>query len=100
MMAGLVESVRWRTPQSGRGGRYLLATLSDASGQYMASCYDEAHHGDLEAAAAANDVVLTGADMLWRVGEETTRIAIRSLTPLAASAEVRKGDVRISMKAP
>jgi DNA polymerase-3 subunit alpha len=100
MMAGLVESVRWRTPQSGRGGRYLLATLSDASGQYMASCYDEAIHGDLEAAAAANDVVLIGADLLWREGEETPRIAIRSLTPLAAIAKVSKGELRIVLKGP
>ena len=32
-MAGLVEAVRWRTPQNGRSTRYLLASLSDSGGQ-------------------------------------------------------------------
>ncbi|HEV2867355.1 MAG TPA: DNA polymerase III subunit alpha, partial [Allosphingosinicella sp.] len=34
-MAGLVEDVRWRT--SARGRRYMMATLSDATGQFEAT---------------------------------------------------------------
>src|SRR3546814_884042 len=39
MMAGLVESVRWRTPQSGRGGRSLIAPPPESSGQSMERRY-------------------------------------------------------------
>ena len=39
-MAALVEDARWRT--SARGRRYLMATLSDASGQFIATCFDDA----------------------------------------------------------
>ena len=34
-MAVLVEDARWRT--SARGKRYMMATVSDASGQFVAS---------------------------------------------------------------
>src|SRR5205085_2250476 len=48
-MAGLVEDVRWRT--SAKGRRYLLATCSDSSGQFIASCFDDLAGKDLEEAA-------------------------------------------------
>ena len=38
-MAGLVEDARWRT--SARGRRYMMATLSDASGQFDATVFDD-----------------------------------------------------------
>ncbi len=96
-LAGLVESVRWRTPQTGRGGRYLLATLSDGSGQYQASCFDETVQPELEMAAAAGDVVLVNAELLWREGEETPRVTIRGLTPLAALSKQSRGQLLISL---
>jgi DNA polymerase-3 subunit alpha len=96
-LAGLVESVRWRTPQTGRGGRYLLATLSDGGGQYQASCFDETVQPELEMAAAAGDVVLVNAELLWREGEETPRVTIRGLTPLAALSKLNKGQLLISL---
>ena len=39
VMAGLVEDTRWRT--SARGRRYMMATLSDASGQFEATIFDD-----------------------------------------------------------
>ncbi len=38
-MAALVEDARWRT--SARGSRYLMATISDPSGQFVATCFDD-----------------------------------------------------------
>src|SRR3546814_17208556 len=48
-MAALVEDARWRT--SARGRRYLMATLSDATGQFIATCFDDAVAAALAAAA-------------------------------------------------
>src|SRR3546814_19858663 len=39
VMAGLVEAARWRT--SARGRRYLMATLSVASGPLVATVFDD-----------------------------------------------------------
>ena len=38
-MAGLVEDTRWRT--SAKGRRYMMATLSDRSGQFVATAFDD-----------------------------------------------------------
>ena len=38
-MAGLIEGARWRV--SAKGRRYLMATISDASGQYEATVFDD-----------------------------------------------------------
>ena len=38
-MAGLVEDARWRT--SAKGRRYMMATLSDISGQFVATAFDD-----------------------------------------------------------
>ena len=39
VMAGLVEDARWRTSAEGR--RYMMATLSDSSGQFEATVFDD-----------------------------------------------------------
>ena len=39
VMAALVEEARWRT--SARGRRYMMATMSDASGQFVATVFDD-----------------------------------------------------------
>ena len=79
-MAALVEEARWRT--SARGRRYLLATLSDASGQYMASCFDDEVSAQVEAAARTGGCGLIAAELDRRPGEETPRVTIRSIRPL------------------
>ncbi|MBA4757174.1 DNA polymerase III subunit alpha [Sphingosinicella sp.] len=95
-MAGLVESVRWRTPQNGRSSRYLLASLSDSGGQYVASCFDEEVMPALEVAAATQEIVLINAELLWREGEETPRVTIRGLTPVAELSKHSRG--RLNLK--
>ena len=49
MMAGLVEGIRWRT--SAKGRRYMMATISDPSGQYEATVFDAEPSSELESAA-------------------------------------------------
>jgi DNA polymerase-3 subunit alpha len=76
-IAALIEEARWRT--SARGRRYLLANLSDSSGQFMASCFDDVASADLEAAAKAGACVLLSAELDRRAGEETPRVTVRSV---------------------
>ena len=78
-MAALVEDARWRT--SARGRRYLLANLSDSSGQFMASCFDDEVSVELEAAARAGACVLLTAELDRKPGEETPRVTVRQVQP-------------------
>ena len=90
MMAALVEDVRWRT--SARGKRYCNATLSDASGQFIAACFDEDAARALEEAAKDTACVLIGVELDRQAGEETPRIAVRRvqrLEGLAASNRLK-----------
>ncbi len=90
MMAALVEDVRWRT--SARGKRYCNATLSDASGQFIAACFDEDAARALEEAAKDTACVLISVELDRQAGEETPRIAVRRvqrLEGLAASNRMK-----------
>ncbi|KAI1690524.1 bacterial DNA polymerase III alpha subunit domain-containing protein [Ditylenchus destructor] len=48
-IAALIEDARWRT--SARGKRYLMATLSDASGTVPCTCFDDFTAKEMEDAA-------------------------------------------------
>jgi DNA polymerase-3 subunit alpha len=76
-MAGLVEEARWRT--SARGRRYLMATLSDASGQYVATVFDDDAAARVEEASRSGACVLLEVELDRRAGEEAPRVTIRSL---------------------
>ena len=79
-MAALVEEARWRT--SARGNRYLLATCSDASGQFMASSFDDDASTEMESAARSGACLLLSVEVDKRPGEETPRITVRAAKPL------------------
>ena len=79
-MAALIEGATWRT--SARGNRYMLATCSDASGQFMASSFDDAASEAMEAAARAGACLLLEVEADKRPGEETPRITVRGAKPL------------------
>src|SRR3546814_13543243 len=85
-MAALVEDARWRT--SARGRRYLMATLSDATGQFIATCFDDAVAADLEAAAKTGGCGLLTVELARRAGGEPPRVTVKhplpSTTPPAA----------------
>jgi DNA polymerase-3 subunit alpha len=77
VMAGLVEEARWRT--SARGRRYLMATLSDASGQFIATVFDDLTASQVEEAAKAGGCALLNVELDRRPGEEAPRVTIKSL---------------------
>jgi DNA polymerase-3 subunit alpha len=76
-MAGLVEDARWRT--SAKGRRYLMATCSDASGQFVATVFDDMVAAQIEEAAKAGGCGLLGVELDRRPGEEAPRVTIRSI---------------------
>jgi DNA polymerase-3 subunit alpha len=78
-MAVLVEEARYRT--SARGKRYLMAQLSDATGQFMATCFDEAVSKDLEAAAKESQCALITVELDRRPGEESPRVSVKRVQP-------------------
>ena len=87
-MAVLVEEARWRT--SARGKRYLMATLSDASGQFVATCFDDAVAADLEEAARAGGCGLATVELDRRPGEEAPRVTVKRIQPFEALASTAR----------
>ena len=83
-MAVLVEDAKWRT--SARGKRYMMATLSDASGQFVATCFDDGVTSDLEAAAQKGACGLAEVELDRREGEEAPRVTVKRLQTFDALA--------------
>jgi DNA polymerase-3 subunit alpha len=84
-MAGLVEEARWRT--SAKGRRYMMATLSDSSGQFVATAFDDDATAALEAAAKAGQCGLLSVELDRRAGDETPRVTVKRFQPLADLAK-------------
>ncbi len=91
-IAALVEAVRWR--QSRRGTRFLLIDLSDSSGQFSASCFEDGLAEILVQAAKEQQCLLLNAEMDMKAGEETPRFSIKNAQPLAGLA----GAARLKME--
>jgi DNA polymerase-3 subunit alpha len=84
-MAGLVEGVRWRV--SAKGRRYMVAALSDRSGQFEATVFDDEPAGALEAAAKSGACGLLTVELDRRAGDEAPRVTIKRFQPLEALAQ-------------
>jgi DNA polymerase-3 subunit alpha len=84
-MAGLVEEARWRT--SAKGRRYMMATLSDSSGQFLATAFDDEATAALEGAAKAGLCGLLSVELDRRAADETPRITIKRFQPLSDLAK-------------
>ena len=84
-IAGLVEEARWRT--SARGRRYLMATLSDSSGQYVATAFDDEPCAALEAAVRSGGCGLMTVELDRRPGDEAPRVTVKRFQPLDALAK-------------
>jgi DNA polymerase-3 subunit alpha len=84
-MAGLAEEARWRT--SAKGRRYMLATLSDSSGQFIATAFDDEATTALEAAAKAGQCGLLSVELDRRAGDEAPRVTIKRFQPLSDLAK-------------
>ena len=85
MMAGLVESTNWRT--SAKGRRYMMATISDASGQYVATVFDAGPSADLESAAKAGTCGLMTVELDRRPGDEVPRVTVKHFQPIDSLAK-------------
>ena len=84
-MAGLVEGVRWRV--SAKGRRYMIASLSDRSGQFEATVFDEEPTSALEAAAKSGACGLLTVELDRRSGDDVPRVTIKRFQPLDALAK-------------
>ncbi|MDO7844322.1 DNA polymerase III subunit alpha [Sphingomonas immobilis] len=97
-MAVLVEDARWRT--SAKGRRYLMATMSDPSGQFIATCFDDAVAADLEEAARNGGCGLLTVELDRRPGEETPRVSVKRIQPFEALANTTRFVMELSVDSP
>jgi DNA polymerase III subunit alpha len=58
-----------------------MATISDASGQFIGSCFDDVVSADLEEAAASGACALFTVELDRRAGEETPRVTLKRVQP-------------------
>jgi DNA polymerase-3 subunit alpha len=84
-MAVLAEGVRWRV--SARGRRYMIASLSDPSGQFEATVFDEEPSAGLEAAAKAGLCGLLSVELDRRPGDDSPRVTVKRFQPLSELAK-------------
>src|SRR3712207_3057226 len=98
MMAGLVEDARWRA--SARGGRYLMATLSDASGQFVATVFDDMVAAQVEEAAKAGGCGLLNVELDRRPGEEAPRVTIKSIQSFEKLSKRTRLQLRVEVDGP
>jgi DNA polymerase-3 subunit alpha len=84
-MAALIEETRWRT--SARGRRYMMATLSDNSGQFVATAFDEEATDALETAAKSGQCGLLSVELDRRAGDDMPRVTIKRFQPLSELAK-------------
>ena len=97
-MAALVEDARWRT--SARGKRYLMATLSDPSGQFVATCFDDDVAADLEEAARNGGCGLVTVELDRRPGEDTPRVTVKRIQPFEGLANNARFILELSVATP
>ncbi|MBY0583201.1 MAG: DNA polymerase III subunit alpha, partial [Sphingomonas sp.] len=95
-MAVLVEEARWRT--SAKGRRYLMATLSDASGQFAATCFDDHVATDLEEAARSGNCAMVTVELDRRPGEETPRVNVKRLQTFESLANTARMIMEITVE--
>jgi len=97
-MAVLVEDARWRT--SARGKRYMMATLSDQTGQFIATCFDDGVAADLEEAARDGACGLVTVELDRRPGEESPRVSIKRIQPFETLANSARFVMELSVETP
>ncbi|HJU76603.1 MAG TPA: DNA polymerase III subunit alpha, partial [Sphingomicrobium sp.] len=95
-MAVLAEGVRWRV--SARGRRYMIASLSDPSGQFEATVFDEEPSVGLEAAAKAGLCGLLTVELDRRPGDDSPRVTIKRFQPLSELA--KRSRLRMTIRVP
>ncbi|MEO6248654.1 MAG: DNA polymerase III subunit alpha [Sphingomicrobium sp.] len=94
MMAAMVEGARWAT--SARGKRYMRLIMSDPSGQFDATAFDEEPCAALEAAAKSGACGLMTVELDRRPGDDVPRVAIKRFVPLEGLA--KKSRLQLSIR--
>ena len=97
-MAVLVEEAKWRT--SARGKRYMMAQLSDPSGQFVATCFDDSVAADLEEAAKVGGCGLATVELDRRPGEDMPRVTVKRLQPFETLAAAARFVVHVVVAEP
>jgi len=92
-MAALAEGVRWRV--SARGRRYMVANLSDRSGQFEATVFDDEPGSAIEAAAKSGGCGLLTVELDRRAGDETPRVTIKRFQPLESLAKLTRLELTV-----
>ena len=64
----------------------MMATISDASGQYVATVFDDAPSAALEAAAKSGSCGLMNVELDRRPGDEVPRVTVKHFQPMAGLA--------------
>jgi len=97
-MAALVEGIRWRV--SAKGRRYMIASLSDRSGQFEATVFDEEPSTALEAAAKSGACGLLTVELDRRAGDDLPRATIKRFQPLDALAKKTRLQMTVRIPEP
>jgi DNA polymerase-3 subunit alpha len=84
-MAAMVEDARWRT--SAKGRRFLTAVLSDASGQFQATAFDDEPIEALRGAAERMECGLLTVELDRRAGDDMPRVAVKRFQPIETLAK-------------
>ena len=95
-MAALVESVKWR--DSRRGNRFLLLDLSDSSGQFSASCFEEDQCNILAELAKQGGCALLNVELDQRSDDENPRVAIRQARPLEGLEKITRTQMELELE--
>jgi DNA polymerase-3 subunit alpha len=82
VMAALVEGIN--KARTRKGGTFVRADFSDASGQFSAACFEEALVPDFERWAAAGECLLLTVELDSPNPDEPPRLTVRAARPLAA----------------
>jgi DNA polymerase-3 subunit alpha len=98
VMAGLIEEARWRT--SAKGRRYLMATVSDASGQFVATVFDDPVAAQLEDAAKKGECGLFNVELDRRPGEDAPRVTIKSVQSFEGLASRTRLQLQVEIEGP
>ena len=99
-LAGLVEDFRWRVPQGkGPDSRYMMADLTDQSGQWGATCFEGEAQQMIERAVAEGQPLLVDVELQWREGDDAPRLTIRGASYLEALARNTRALLRIRLGA-
>ncbi|QQN73788.1 DNA polymerase III subunit alpha [Croceicoccus sp. YJ47] len=95
VMAVLVESVNKRKTRKGRD--FVMADFSDQSGQFSASCFEEALVDSFVKWAASGECVLLNVELDRPSIDEPPRVTVRGARPLAEVKGTARMVLRLSV---